>query len=539
MTNNGSNTPASHSLKRSWIFQAVPRYFDLTKALKHIRIFRWRIKQFKNDIRAGDDVFLWLAGSEGGMVARGTVITDPQIMEDAPEELPFVKEEDQDEDRLFAAIEIDTVFDQPVQRTTLKTHPVLSSISILKQTRGTNFPLTGDEAETLNALCPRAVLHGVSLVEAFSLFHATPVEQLRVRLRRERAAQLREVLGDWDSVTLDGFNREVWVLESKTLLGGEDIRGKLFDTGLLDNEFADQVAAALDAGTLELHGNYVWRPGSTIYGSPLTNATDEEKLNHVQHALRLLNDPTLSPSEKAIQIASVPGFGFPTATGLVILLHPEEIAIMNKQTEGAFEKLHINYKGFAAFQSAAKQLKSELGADDYLEMDWFLYQINQGMIEIADRKQHEEMLRDIDVQIEANIDNSATVSQTEKEQLVKSRIGQGQFRQNIQQLESSCRISGVDDARFLIASHIKPWRACNNVERLDGANGLFLSPNIDLLFDRGHISFEDDGTLLIASIIDEETLQSLGVPCDMTNCGQFSPKQRRYLAYHRQHIFIG
>lgn len=538
MTNNVSNTPASHSLKRSWIFQAVPRYFDLTEALKHIRIFRWRIKQFKNDIRAGDDVFLWLAGSKGGMVARGTVITDPQIMEDAPEELPFVKEEDQDEDRLFAAIEIDTVFGQPVQRTKLKTHPVLSSISILKQSRGTNFPLTGDEAETLNALCPRAVLHSVSLVEAFSLFHANPVEQLRVRLRRERAAQLREVLGDWDSVTLDGFNREVWVLESKTLLGGEDIHGKLFDTGPLDNEFADQVAAALDAGTLELHGNYVWRPGSTIYGPRPTNATDEEKLNHVQHALRLLNDPTLSPPEKAIQIASVPGFGFPTATGLVILLHPEEIAIMNKQTEGAFEKLHINYKGFAAFQSAAKQLKSELGADDYLEMDWFLYQINQGMIEIADRKQHEEMLRDIDVQIEANIDNSATVSQTEKEQLVKSRIGQGQFRQNVQQLESSCRVSGVDDARFLIASHIKPWRACNNLERLDGANGLFLSPNIDLLFDRGHISFEDDGTLLIASIIDKETLQSLGVPCDTMNCGQFSPKQRRYLAYHRQHIFI-
>lgn len=104
-----TTTAEPHPGKRSWIFQAVPRYFDLTEALKHIRIFRWRIEQFKNDIRAGDDVFLWLAGSEGGMVARGRVITDPQIMEDAPEELPFVKEEDQDEDRFFAAIEIDTV----------------------------------------------------------------------------------------------------------------------------------------------------------------------------------------------------------------------------------------------------------------------------------------------------------------------------------------------------------------------------------------------------------------------------------------------
>ncbi|MCC9604570.1 EVE domain-containing protein [Blastopirellula sp. JC732] len=529
----------THPEKRSWIFQAIPQYFDLNEALKHIRIFRWRIKQFKNEIRAGDDVFLWLAGSDGGVVARGTVVTDPLDMEDSQEELPFVKEADKDKDRLSAAVEINTVFGVPVQREDLKAHPVLSSISILKQSRGTNFALTEDEADSLDALCPRSELHGASLFEAFSLFHATPVEQLRVRIRRERAAQLREFLGDIDGITLDGFNREVWVLESATLLGGEDIRGALFDSSLLDNEFAVQVAVALDAGDLELHGNYVWRPGSTVYGSPLANVTDQEKLSHVKHALRLLNDPTLSPSEKVVQIESVPGFGFPTATGLVILLHPEEIAIMNKQTEGVFEKLRVNCKGFAAFQAAASQLRSELGADDYLELDWFLYQINQGMIEVADREQHEKMLRDIDCQIEASIEKSTAVNQTEKEQLVKSRIGQGQFRHNIQKLELSCRVSGVDDVRFLIASHIKPWRACDNVERLDGANGLFLSPNIDLLFDRGHISFEDDGTLLIASVVDEKTLRSLGVPSDMTNCGHFSSKQKRYLAYHRQHVFLG
>ncbi|MBB3205164.1 putative restriction endonuclease [Rhodopirellula rubra] len=532
-------TSAQQSEKRAWIFQAVPAYFDLTNALNHLRIFRWEINQFKNDIRAGDDVYLWLTGTDGGLVAHGTVITDPQIMGGAPEELPFVVELNEEEDRLRAAIEIDTVFDHPVSRATLQNNPELSSAKILKQTRGTNFPLTKSEADSLEAICPRTATHGVSLAEAFSLFHKSPIEQLRVRLRRERAAQLREVLADWNDVTLDEFNREVWVLESETLLGGEDIRGKLFDSGLLDKDFAEQVAAALDAGTLELHGNYVWRPGSTIYGSPLQTATDEEKLNHVRNALRILNASTLSPFDKATQIASVPGFGFPTATGLVILLHPEAIAIMNKQTEGAFKKLHVSYKGFAEFQSAAKNLKSELGADDFLEMDWLLYQINQGIIEIADREQQEKMLRDIEDQIEAAISNSTTVTQTEKEQLVKSRIGQGKFRQNIQQLESACRISGVDDARFLIASHIKPWAACNNVERLDSANGLFLSPNIDRLFDRGYISFNDDGTLMISTLVDTETLHSLGVSCFNENCGSFSISQQKYLAYHRQHIFVG
>lgn len=536
---NTASIPASHSERRSWIFQAVPAYFDLVEALKHIRLFRWRIKRYKEKIRAGDNAFLWLSGSGGGLIARGTVITDPQFMKDAPEELPFVKEEDksEDEDMLFAAIEIDTVFHQPVHRETFKNHPVLSSISILNQPQGTNFSLTENQAESLNALCPRAAISGFSLAKAFAMFHKTPTEQLRVRLRRERAVQLRELLADFENMDLDRFNREVWVLESSTIHGGVDIRGKLFDSSLLEKEFAEQIAAALDAGTLELHGNYVWRPGTSIYGSPLTNVTNEEKLNHVRYALRMLNDSTKSPAEKAVDIESVPGFGFPTATGLVILLHPDDIAIMNKQTEGAFKKLRISYKGFAEFQLAAKHLKSDLGADDYLEMDWFLYQINTGMIEFEDRELHEKMLRDIDEQIEVNIANSSTVSPTEKEQLVKSRIGQGLFRKNIQQLETACRVSGVSDPRFLIASHIKPWRTCNNVERLDGANGLFLSPNIDLLFDRGYISFEDDGKLLVASVVDEETLFPLGVPCGMVNCGEFSSKQKQYLAYHRQHIF--
>ena len=69
--------------------------------------------------------------------------------------------------------------------------------------------------------------------------------------------------------------------------------------------------------------------------------------------------------------------------------------------------------------------------------------------------------------------------------------------------------------------------------------GLFLSPNIDLLFDRGHISFDDDGTLLVASGLDATTLESLGVPLEQTKCGEFSANQKKYLAYHRQHIFLG
>ncbi|GMW05571.1 MAG: hypothetical protein AMXMBFR8_03680 [Nevskiales bacterium] len=40
----------------------------------------------------------------------------------------------------------------------------------------------------------------------------------------------------------------------------------------------------------------------------------------------------------------------------------------------------------------------------------------------------------------------------------------------------------------------------SNEERLDGENGLLLTPTIDHLFDRGFISFEGDGRLLVSPV---------------------------------------
>lgn len=446
-------------------------------------------------------------------------------------------EAEETDESLCVAIEIETVFENPVSRKTLKEHAVLSSISILRQTRGTNFPLTEIQADSLDTLCPLAATKPLSLSEAFSLFRKNNVEQLRVKIRHLRAKQLREILSDVNNITLDVFNRELWLLESSTLLNGVESKGRLFAPGNLDDEVFVRVSTAIDEGTIELHGNYVWRPASSVFGSRLNNETDDQKLVHVQTALRILTDNTLSAVAKVKQIESVPGFGFTTASGMAMIFHPNDLMIFDKQSIGAFGKLNLGAKTFEQFQPNAMELKATIGVDDFIEMDWFLYLINQGQIEIADREQRERMLSDIADVVQSNVISSNAV-QTEKEQLVKSRIGQGVFRQNIQQLEKACRVSGVDDSRFLIASHIKPWAACNNEERLDGANGLFLCPNIDWLFDRGYISFRDDGTLMIASVVESETLQRLGVTSDTENCGAFSPQQKQFLEYHRRNIFI-
>lgn len=75
-------------------------------------------------------------------------------------------------------------------------------------------------------------------------------------------------------------------------------------------------------------------------------------------------------------------------------------------------------------------------------------------------------------------------SATEGDALTKARLGQGLFRQRVAKQEPIYRVTGLARQEFLIASHIKPWRDCDHQERLDGANGLPLSPHVDKLFNR-------------------------------------------------------
>jgi putative restriction endonuclease len=120
--------------------------------------------------------------------------------------------------------------------------------------------------------------------------------------------------------------------------------------------------------------------------------------------------------------------------------------------------------------------------------------------------------------------------------LSKSRRGQGLFRERTRQIEGRCRVTGIDNPSLLVASHMKPWARCNtNAERLDGNNGLMLTPTIDRLFDQGFISFENNGDLLISEELTSKERQVLGLE-DSENLGLFNEGQIHYLNYHRTRI---
>lgn len=125
--------------------------------------------------------------------------------------------------------------------------------------------------------------------------------------------------------------------------------------------------------------------------------------------------------------------------------------------------------------------------------------------------------------IESKIESDRQLPETEREALIVARRGQGLFKQRVMQVESRCRITGVANPIHLRASHCKPWRDSKNEERLNGENGLLLTPTMDHLFDRGFISFEDSGVVIVSPVAHVPSLNRMGVATDRAlNVGTFT-----------------
>lgn len=132
-----------------------------------------------------------------------------------------------------------------------------------------------------------------------------------------------------------------------------------------------------------------------------------------------------------------------------------------------------------------------------------------------------------------NVDG-ATTTMRETEVRTKQRL----FRERLIGIEKGCRLTGIEDLRFLRASHIKPWADSTHSERVDGENGLLLAPHADLLFDRGWISFSSNGRLLTSNALPTDVQSRLGLNLGASpRYKVFSPKQLRFLEFHRDVVF--
>ena len=141
--------------------------------------------------------------------------------------------------------------------------------------------------------------------------------------------------------------------------------------------------------------------------------------------------------------------------------------------------------------------------------------------------------------LEQELITDYSVRDTERQAIIRARSGQGLFKERVSRLESRCRITGVENPVHLVASHCKPWRDSINEHRLNGENGLLLTPSIDHLFDRGFIGFEDNGKLIISPVAHLPSLQRMGIDTTkIINVGGFTGGQKQFLDFHRSAVLL-
>ncbi len=100
----------------------------------------------------------------------------------------------------------------------------------------------------------------------------------------------------------------------------------------------------------------------------------------------------------------------------------------------------------------------------------------------------------------------------EAERMVIQRIGQDVFRDALMVYWGGrCPMTGISEPALLRASHIVPWVDCSDAQRLDVHNGLLLSALWDAAFDKGLVSFSDDGTVLVTPQLTKAARIALGV----------------------------
>lgn len=127
---------------------------------------------------------------------------------------------------------------------------------------------------------------------------------------------------------------------------------------------------------------------------------------------------------------------------------------------------------------------------------------------------------------------------TEAERLVIQRVGQDVFRRALLEYWNfECPLTGIRDEALLRASHIVPWSQCeSDEERLDVHNGLLLSALWDAAFDKGLVTFANDGTAIFSERLSEGSRKFLGESRRL-NLATLTDKHRAYLVRHRTEVF--
>lgn len=136
--------------------------------------------------------------------------------------------------------------------------------------------------------------------------------------------------------------------------------------------------------------------------------------------------------------------------------------------------------------------------------------------------------------IEKNISDLG-LEGADKEAVIKQRVNQDIFRKRLLRRYDKCCLCDISNKDLLIASHIKPWASSLPNEKLDADNGFLFCPNHDKIFDKGLITFDDNGLITISSKLTSEEIKSLNIS-KVTRI-DLHAGNIKYLKFHREQVF--
>ncbi|MDO4591909.1 MAG: HNH endonuclease [Comamonadaceae bacterium] len=162
---------------------------------------------------------------------------------------------------------------------------------------------------------------------------------------------------------------------------------------------------------------------------------------------------------------------------------------------------------------------------------------------LAQKMSNDRTLVELEEALASVEQDTANLTTSEREAVVKARIGQGAFRKALIDLSGDvCWMSGVQGKELLVASHIQPWALCQKNPKDRGAldNGLLLSALWDAAFDAGLVTFDGAWRAIPADALSATARKQLGLDKEMCLPDRFRTLRRaQFLAFHRTVVFKG
>lgn len=229
---------------------------------------------------------------------------------------------------------------------------------------------------------------------------------------------------------------------------------------------------------------------------------------------------------------------------LLIIYFPEMLVpVTTKDTLNAYCDV-LNLKYNPKEEMIYRNIELSKTKDSIYEMNnW----TNYNLMSFADRLWRKkkiidsnELINKTSAKIAKKIENDIEeleLNGIEKEAIVKVRVNQSIFRDRLITRYKRCCLCNVDSKNMLIASHIKPWSVSTSKEKLDINNGFLLCPNHDKLFDKGYITFDKTGKILISKELSENQYKDLNINKKIQL--KLTEGNIKYLNYHRKNVFKG